>query len=98
MPNFTDRTILTGENLDILRGLNSASVDLIYLDPPFNSNRNYAAPVGNISTCRNSAARRSLRKSEMVRKSGVLLAASTRKAMSSCSRWAILLEDDTPMQ
>ena len=32
--------------MDILRGLNSESVDLIYLDPPFNSNRNYAAPVG----------------------------------------------------
>ena len=44
--NFSDRTIWTGDNLDILRGLNSASVDLIYLDPPFNSNRNYAAPVG----------------------------------------------------
>ncbi len=43
MTNFADRTIWTG---DILRGLNSASVDLIYLDPPFNSNRNYAAPVG----------------------------------------------------
>ena len=46
MANFADRTIWTGDNLDILRGLNSASVDLIYLDPPFNSNRNYAAPVG----------------------------------------------------
>ena len=45
--NFADRTIWTGDNLDILRGLNSASVDLIYLDSPFNSNRNYAAPVGN---------------------------------------------------
>ena len=44
--NFADRTIWTGDNLDILRGLNSASADLIYLDPPFNSNRNYAAPVG----------------------------------------------------
>ena len=44
--NFADRTIWTGDNLDILRGLNSASVDFIYLDPPFNSNRNYAAPVG----------------------------------------------------
>ncbi len=41
-----DKTIWTGDNLDILRGLNSDSVDLIYLDPPFNSNRNYAAPVG----------------------------------------------------
>ena len=26
--------------------MNSASVDLIYLDPPFNSNHNYAAPIG----------------------------------------------------
>ena len=42
MTNFADRTIWTGDNLDILRGLNSPSVDLIYLDPPFNSNRNYA--------------------------------------------------------
>ncbi len=45
-PNFAERTIWTGDNLDILRGLNSDCVDLIYLDPPFNSNRNYAAPVG----------------------------------------------------
>ena len=36
----------TGDNLDIMRGMNSESVDLIYLDPPFNSNRNYSAPVG----------------------------------------------------
>lgn len=26
--------------------MNSGSVDLIYLDPPFNSNANYAAPIG----------------------------------------------------
>ena len=45
-PNFVNRTLWTGDNLDILRGLNSESVDLIYLDPPFNSNRDYAAPVG----------------------------------------------------
>jgi len=31
-----------GDNLDILRRyLPDASVDLIYLDPPFNSNRDY---------------------------------------------------------
>ena len=29
-----------------LRGMNSECVDLIYLDPPFNSNKNYEAPVG----------------------------------------------------
>ncbi len=45
-PNFADKTIWTGDNLDILRGMNSECVDLIYLDPPFNSNRDYAAPVG----------------------------------------------------
>ena len=50
MTNFADRTIWTGDNLDILRGLNSASVNLIYLDLPFNSNRNYAAPVGRVAT------------------------------------------------
>ncbi|MYD52549.1 MAG: site-specific DNA-methyltransferase [Dehalococcoidia bacterium] len=45
-PNFVDKTVWTGDNLDILRGMNSDTVDLIYLDPPFNSNRNYEAPVG----------------------------------------------------
>ena len=44
--NFADKTVWTGDNLDILRGMNSESVDLIYLDPPFNSSRNYAAPIG----------------------------------------------------
>ena len=29
-----------------MRGINSDSIDLIYLDPPFNSNQNYAAPIG----------------------------------------------------
>lgn len=41
-----NRTIFTSDNLPVLRGMNAGSVDLIYLDPPFNSNRNYAAPVG----------------------------------------------------
>ncbi len=45
-PNFADKTIWTGDNLDILRGMNSECVDLIYLDPPFNSNKTYEAPVG----------------------------------------------------
>lgn len=33
-----------------LRGMNSASVDLIYLDLPFKSNANYAAPIGSQAT------------------------------------------------
>lgn len=45
-PNFVNRTIWTRDCLDILRGFNSDSVDLIYLDPPFNSKANYAAPIG----------------------------------------------------
>ena len=45
-PNWADKTIWTGDNLPIMRGMNSESVDLIYLDPPFNSNANYAAPIG----------------------------------------------------
>ena len=40
------KTIFTGDNLPIMRGMNSESVDLIYLDPPFNSNTDYAAPIG----------------------------------------------------
>ena len=45
-PNFTNRTIWTADNLDVLRGLNSETIDLIYLDPPFNSNRSFEAPIG----------------------------------------------------
>ncbi len=45
-PNFADKTIWVGDNLYVLRGMNSECVDLIYLDPPFNSNQDYAAPVG----------------------------------------------------
>ena len=44
--NVNPKTIFTGDNLPIMRGMNRASVDLIYLDPPFNSNANYAAPIG----------------------------------------------------
>ena len=39
-------TLWTGDNLYVLRGLNSDLVDLIYLDPPFNSKRLYSAPIG----------------------------------------------------
>ena len=44
--NVKPSTIFTGDNLPILRGITSDSIDLIYLDPPFNSNANYAAPIG----------------------------------------------------
>ena len=44
--NIPNRTVFEGDNLDVMRGMNDGCVDLIYLDPPFNSNRDYAAPIG----------------------------------------------------
>ena len=44
--NWKNQTIWTGDNLDVMRGMNSESVDLIYLDPPFNSDKTYSAPIG----------------------------------------------------
>src|SRR3954452_12344336 len=39
---FVDtQTIYCGDNLDKLRQMPDACVDLIYIDPPFNSNRDY---------------------------------------------------------
>jgi len=42
----SQNTLYTNDNLYVLSGLNSGLVDLIYLDPPFNSKRLYSAPVG----------------------------------------------------
>ena len=44
--NFQNRTLFINDNLPVLRGLNSATVDLIYLDPPFNSKKQYKALDG----------------------------------------------------
>lgn len=44
-PNFKSNTLFTSDNLYILRGMNSECVDLIYLDPPFNSKKNYTMPL-----------------------------------------------------
>ncbi|MCI0804874.1 MAG: restriction endonuclease [Chloroflexi bacterium] len=41
MPEFKPNTLYYGDNLLVLRDFPSECVDLIYLDPPFNSNRNY---------------------------------------------------------
>ena len=35
------RRLHLGDNLEVMRGMGSGSVDLVYLDPPFNSNKNY---------------------------------------------------------
>ncbi len=43
--NVENRTIFENDNLHILRGLDTDTIDLIYLDPPFNSNRTFQAPI-----------------------------------------------------
>ena len=50
--NVGNRTLFTYDNLPVMQGMNSESVDLIYLDPPFNSDRNYAAPIGSEAAVR----------------------------------------------
>ena len=40
------RVISCGDNLDQLRKLPGACVDLIYIDPPFNSNRTCEVSCG----------------------------------------------------
>lgn len=44
--SIVNRTMFTGDNLFVLRGIDSDSVDLIYLDPPFNSKKAWSAPIG----------------------------------------------------
>ena len=40
-PLVDTRVIYCGDNLEQLRKLPDGCIDLIYIDPPFNSNRNY---------------------------------------------------------
>ena len=44
--NIKNRTVFTNDNLEIMRGINSNSIDLIYLDPPFNKNKKFVTPIG----------------------------------------------------
>ena len=43
---LSGNALVCGDNLDILKELPDECVDLIYLDPPFNSNQNYVAAFG----------------------------------------------------
>ena len=43
-PLIDTRVIYCGDNLDQLRKLPEACIDLVHIDPPFNSNRNYEGP------------------------------------------------------
>ena len=44
--NVKNRTLFIADNLDIMQGMDSNTIDLIYLDPPFNSKKQWKAPIG----------------------------------------------------
>ena len=44
--NVKNRTVFCDDNLDVMQGINTACIDLIYLDPPFNKNKEFTAPIG----------------------------------------------------
>ena len=44
--NVQNRTVFCKDNLDILQGINSDCIDLIYIDPPFNKKKEFSAPIG----------------------------------------------------
>ena len=49
LPNFQNRTLFQGDNLPFLQGLNSATVDLIATDPPFNKSRDFHATPNSLA-------------------------------------------------
>ena len=48
--NWKDKTIFIGDNLHIMRGMNSDSVDLIYLDPLIRLKHHHADLIGSQAT------------------------------------------------
>lgn len=48
-PNFKNRTLYHGDNLDFLRGMNSETAHLIATDPPFNKNRDFHATPNSLA-------------------------------------------------
>ncbi|MCY4248674.1 MAG: site-specific DNA-methyltransferase, partial [Chloroflexi bacterium] len=49
-PNFKNRTLYHGDNLEFLRGMNSETVHLIATDPPFNKNRDFHATPDSLAS------------------------------------------------
>ena len=48
--NVANRTLFHGDNLDVMRGLNSESVDLIATDPPFKKGRDFHATPDSLAS------------------------------------------------
>ncbi len=44
--NVPNRTVFCHDNLEVLQGINSGCIDLVYLDPPFNKKKVFTAPIG----------------------------------------------------
>ena len=49
-PNFANRTLYHGDNLDFLRGMNSGTVHLIATDPPFNKDKDFHATPDSLAS------------------------------------------------
>jgi len=50
--NFGVNKLILGDNLEILKSMESETIDIIYLDPPFFSNRNYEVIWGDTGEIR----------------------------------------------
>ena len=48
-PNWENRTLFHGDNLDFMRAMDSETVDLIATDPPFNRNRDFHSTPGSLA-------------------------------------------------
>ncbi len=48
--NFKNRTLYHKDNLDVMRGMNSETIDLIATDPPFNKNRDFHATPDSLAS------------------------------------------------
>ena len=49
MVNVSNRSLFIADNLDIMRGIDSECIDLIYLDPPFNTKKQHKGLAGSLA-------------------------------------------------
>lgn len=47
--NIKNRTIFCRDNLEVMRGIDDACIDLIYLDPPFNKKKKFIGVTGTVA-------------------------------------------------
>lgn len=49
-PNFSTRTLYHADNLPVMRGMNSETIDLIATDPPFNKGKDFHATPDSLAS------------------------------------------------